>query len=181
MKKLLLFVQALVVFSFLFSLSCADKTKTIYGTWKINRQKSTDIVNWRYRQIEMVIQKKGEAVVLVQNSLEKNKVVFVDSATFIPGGEAVHVPVTSQIWPENWFMGVLAKTGTDKTIRGSWKEPDRELEVVKEQTVEISQGDAKITTVLSFKLNRNGNNLIVIEKRSSRPTPVKLVFDRVKQ
>lgn len=172
-------MQTVVVLSFLFSLSCADKTKTIYGTWKLDSKSSTDIVTVRHRQLEMKIQKKGEAILIVHNWLSRNKIASADSVSFIPGGDAVKVPVTSQIWPDNWYMGVLQKSGTIITFRGSWKEPDRELALAKEQTVETSQGDTKIKTTQSFKLDRRGNKLIVIEKRSSRPTPIRLVFDRV--
>lgn len=179
MKKLFLFMQTVIVLSFLFSLSCADKTKTIYGTWKLNPKNSTDIVTVRYRQLEMKIKKEGEAVAITHFWLSRNKIASVDSVRFIPGGDVVKVPVTSQIWPDNWYMGVLQKSGTNITFTGSWKEPDRKLELVKEQTVEISQGDAKIKTNLSFQLDRKGNKLIVIEKRSSRPTPIQLVFNRV--
>lgn len=179
MKKLFLMMQTVIVFSFLFSLSCADKTKTIYGTWKLDAKKSTDIVTVQYRQLEMKIQKKGEAVSITHLWLRRNKVATADSAQFVPGGDAVEIPVASQIWPENWYMGVLQKSGTNITFSGSWKEPDRELELVKEQTVEVSQGDRKIKTIRSFKLDRRGNKLVVIEKRSSRPTPIQLVFDRV--
>lgn len=179
MKKLFLIMQTVFVLSFLFSLSCADKTKTIYGTWKLNAKKSTDIVTVQYRQLEMKIQKKGEAVTITHHWLSRNKIASVDSVRFIPGGDAVKIPVTSQIWPDNWYMGVLQKLGTDIVFTASWKDPDRELEVTKEQTVETSQGDTKIKTTRCFKLDRRGNKLIVIEKRSSRPTPIQLVFDRV--
>ncbi len=179
MKKLFLFMQTVLLLSFLFSLSCADKTKTIYGTWQLNSKKSTDIVTVQYRQLEMKIQKEGEAVTITHLWMSRNKIASVDSVHFIPGGDAVKIPVTSQIWPDNWYMGVLEKSGTFISFKGSWKEPDRKLELVKEQAVETSQGDTKIKTNLSFQLDRKGNKLILIEKRSSRLTPIQLVFDRM--
>ena len=159
---------------------CTDYSKTIYGTWKFNKEKSTDIASWRYRQPQLVIRNEGETgISVVYNWLERDKVVFVDSIKFVPGGEQAEFPVTSQYWYENWYMGVLAKLGTNKTVSGSWEEKDRALQVQEEQTVETSQGDTQIQTTYSYNLDRRGNVLTAIEKRSSRPTPITLVFDRV--
>jgi len=76
-------------------------------------------------------------------------------------------------------MGVLAKSGSSKTVAGSWEKADRVLQIQKEQTVETSQGETQIKTTFTYDLDRRGNILTVTEKRSSRPTPIKLVFERV--
>jgi hypothetical protein len=161
-------------------IGCTDYNKTIYGTWKFNKEKSTDIVTWRYRQPQLVISNGGEAgVSIVYHWLERNKIAMVDSIKFNPGGDRVEIPVTSQYWLENWYMGVLAKKGTIKTVSGEWKKQYRELQVQEQQTVETSQGDAQIQITYSYNLDRRGDVLTVFEKRSSRPTPIKLVFERV--
>jgi len=157
-----------------------DYSKTIYGAWKFNKEKSTDLATWRYRQPQLIIRDEGEAgISIVTNWLERNKVVMVDSVNFLPDGEPVAIPVTSQYWYENWYMGVLAKVGTNKTVSGNWEKQDRSLQVQKELTVETSQGDTQIQTTYTYNLDRGGDVLTVIEKRSSRPTPITLVFDRV--
>lgn len=179
MKKLLLIIQTALAVSLVFSLSCTDKSKTIYGVWKHNPKKGTDVVMVRNRQLEIKIEKKGEVVSITHLWKSRNRVEAADSVSFVPGGEPVKLPVVSPVWPENWFMGVLLKSGTNRVFSGSWAEPDRELELSKEETVQISQGETVIKTTQSIKLNRRGDELVVVEKRSSRPKPIKLVFDRV--
>ena len=175
--KYLLLIILLVTFAIT---GCTDHSKTIYGTWKFNKDKSTDLATWRYRQPQLIIRSEGEGgISIVHNWIERKKVVMVDSVKFMPGGKRVEIPVTSQYWIENWYMGVLAKLGTIKTISGNWDKQDRALQVQKELTVETSQGDTQIQTTYSYNLDRRGDVLTVIEKRSSRPTPIEMVFERV--
>lgn len=159
---------------------CTDHNKTIYGTWKFNKEESTDLATWRYRQPQLIFRNEGEkGISIVTNWLERNKVAIVDSIKIMPGGAPVEIPVNSQYWIENWYMGVLAKLGTIKTISGNWIEQDRALKIQKELIVETSQGDTQIQTTYTYSLNRRGNILTVIEKRSSRSAPIELVFERV--
>lgn len=178
MKKnsifLILFLSIVI-----FALSCSESNLPIYGTWNMLPEKSTDIVTWRYRTLEMdIINHEGEVTIL-DKWMQRKKVAFVDSVTFTPDGTPAEIEVTSQIWPENWYMGVLSMKGSMKKVSGVWLRPDKELETITEQPVQTSQGEATITTTRTFKLNRKGNELTVIEKRSSRPTPIELVFERV--
>jgi hypothetical protein len=178
MKTIQSFVLALLMAAFGIT-GCTDYDKTIYGTWKFNREKSTDLATWRYRQPQLIIRNEGDATVsVVYNWLERNRIATVDSIKFIPGGEPVEIPVTSQYWLENWYMGVLAKLGTIKTVSGKWEEQNRSLQVQKGQIVETSQGDTQIKTTFTYSLDRRGDVLTVVEKRTSRGTPVKLVFER---
>jgi len=179
MKTIKYFLLTFLLAAFAIT-GCTDYSKTIYGTWKFNKEKSTDIATWRYRQPQLAIRNEGEAgISIVTTWLERNKIVMVDTVKFIPGGEQIEIPVTSQYWYENWYMGVLAKMGTIKTVSGNWEKQDRSLQVQKELTVETSQGDTQIRTSYSYNLDRRGDILTVIEKRSSRPTPISLVFERV--
>ena len=163
----------------LFALSCSESNLPVYGTWKLLPDKSTNLVTWRYRTLEMdIINHEGEITIL--NKWKQRKTVaFVDSATFTPDGAPAEIEVTSQIWPENWYMGVLSIKDSMKKVSGTWLQQDKELETITEQPVQTSQGETTITTTRTYKLNRKGDELTVIEKRSSRPTPITLVLKRV--
>ena len=172
----------IIILLALFTISgCTNYDKTVYGTWNFNKEKSTDIVTWRYRIPQVVLSKEGESEIsMVFNWLERNKkLAMVDAVNFAPGGEPISVPVEKQFWLENWYMGVLVKVGTNKIVSGEWQEQDRALKVQKEQTVETSQGDTQVKTTFTFSLDRTGDVLTVKEERSTRPTPITLVFDRV--
>ena len=178
MKKLTLFLTAALFITLL--QSCTNTDKKLYGTWKLDTKQSTDLVTWRYRQLEVNIEKNEQGVVsIVNNWLQRGKVANIDSMAFVPGQGVTEIPVTSQIWPENWYMGVLAKLGTMKKASGEWQEPDRKLAVTRELTVEVSQGDTVFETTFEYSLDRRGDTMTIIEKRSTRPTPITLVLTRV--
>ena len=178
MKKQLIFLFLIGAVGLLLG-SCSGSSGTIYGRWAYVPGKSTDLVTWRYRVPEVVIQKENNSVAIVWNWIRRKKVAFKDSLAFVPDGAPSKISVTSPIWPENWYMGVLSKTNATKEISGKWKHPNKELLVTKKQTVEISQGETEITTNYSYSLGAKGQMLTVTEKRSSRPTSVRYVFKRI--
>lgn len=162
-------------------LACTGSDKTILGTWKMIPEKSTNIQTWRYRHLEVDIRQDAERIIILQNWLNRDKVAFVDSVSFLPGGDITPIPVTSYIWPENWYMGVLSKLNSIRKVSGKWTELNKSLTTEVEQVVEVSQGDATITTIREFNLSRDGKELTITEKRSSRPAPIQLVFQRVEK
>jgi hypothetical protein len=159
-------------------LSCSGSNNSMLGSWKWVPDKSTNIQTWNYRSLEIEIRQESENTMILQKWLERDKIAFIDSVAFTPG-KITEIPVTSYIWPENWYMGVLSKINTVRKVSGKWTAPDCVTTEI-EQVVEISQGDAIVTTIREFSLNRDGNELTLIEKRSTRPAPIKLVFERVR-
>jgi len=159
-------------------LSCSNSDKPLFGTWTFVKDQSTDLATWRYRTPQLVIRQDGEQIVIKKNWLQRKKVAYAESLAFVPGGAVNEMPVQKPFWYENWYMGVLAKVGSTMKVSGAWQKPGKDLVVDTEQVVEVSQGDATIQTRREFSLDRRGNTLTVTEKRSSRPTPVKLVFQR---
>lgn len=159
--------------------SCTKSDATIYGTWKLNKKKSTDLVTWRYRNLEIEIIKNETDLTILKNWNHRRSGNWSDTVIFTPGAEPNKVMVHSPIWQENWYMGVLSKTNCEKTVSGKWENPDKKLQMISEQVVEISQGETTVKTTSDFGVNRKGDILTVVEKRSSRPSEIKLVFEKV--
>jgi len=180
MKKYIAKLSSLFLM-LIFVQSCIRSDTTIYGTWKLNKEKSTDIATWRYRNLEMEISKNESVVTVIKNWTHNRSGDWSETLTFTPDAEPNEIMVTSPIWPENWYMGVLAKTNSIKTVSGKWEEPDKKLQMITEQVVEISQGETTVTTISDFSLNRKGDVLTVIEKRSSRPSEIKLFFEKLRK
>jgi hypothetical protein len=153
--------------------------KSIEGTWKFLRERSTDLATWRYRIPRLEISRSGDQLAIVRTWMERDRAASVDSFAFVVGGSTSSVPVSSKIWPENWYMGVLAIPGSRISVSGVWIHPGSDLRVETEQTVEISQGQARIVTQSEYRLDASGDTLMVSEQRSSRPTPVVLTFHRL--
>ncbi|MDH3252104.1 MAG: hypothetical protein OEM41_04885 [Ignavibacteria bacterium] len=178
MKAFCLFSLVSFLF-FLPSSSDGGGTSPIEGDWSIVPGASTDMATWRYRQLGLRLFTLEDHVVILHKWVERNRVAFVDSFACVPGKGETRIPITSEIWPQNWFMGVLAKPGTDRVISGRWKEKGKALSVVSEQVVKISQGERKLKTTWEYSVV--GDTLVVREQRATRPTPVILKFVRAEE
>jgi len=166
-----------VVFLLFFSiLSCSDSNKTIYGRWKFMPKEGTDIVTWRYKHQELEITNKQEEITVVQKFFYRKKVAYVDSMIIIPGGEPRTSIQRAQNWTGNWYMGILAQVGSEKKVTGKWKEEHKVLQVERKEILQTSQGQIDLNTTREFRVD--GDKLIVLEKRSTRPTPITLVFEK---
>lgn len=174
MKKIALFVFMMTVLS----LSCSSDDASIFGTWTLNKDNSTDLVTWRYRQPELTIMAHGDTLCMKTVWKSRRAGDFMEKFMFVPDGDTSHSTVASQHWVENWYMGVLSKEGSQRSVWGTWNEKGKKLQVETWNMVRVSQGETSIHTVRDLAVNRKGDRLVVTEKRSSRPADIKLVFDR---
>jgi hypothetical protein len=78
-------------------------------------------------------------------------------------------------------MGALARKGSTKTTSGTWREAGTTLETRTRQVLNVSQGEVMVETTRTFRLEPGGARLTVTEQRSTRPTPIVLVFERIAQ
>jgi len=176
-RKILYFLPVLLIL-FVWQ-SCENPDASIFGKWKLNSKKSTDLVTWRYRQLEMTIRDSGDKIEIINHWKSRRAGDWIDSVAVVPGGDTTRVLVKSPIWPENWYMGVLSLPNTEKKISGYWNKPNKDLTTFTKQLVQISQGEALVETERQFYVNRRGDELTLIEKRSTRPTEILMVFDRI--
>jgi hypothetical protein len=173
-RTLLFLIAALPL---LFCVLGAQKEATIYGEWLFNGEESTDIAPWGRKKPHLFIRDGGEVVTIIHD-WRRGRQCWSDTLTVVPGGQPSVSVVSSPVWPQNWFMGVLAKVGSGVTTTAAWLEPQRRLRTETEQIVEVSQGEAAIVTIREYALDPEGGRLSVTENRSTRPTPIRLVFDR---
>ncbi len=174
--RIVLYVPVLLLV--LIGLSCAESDQTMYGRWQLNQEESTDLVAWRYRQHELEIRDNQGEVTILERWIYRKSPAFVDSVTFMPGDDPNYIVLKTPHWPGNWYMGALSQEGSKKSVAGEWKEKHRILRVVTEQELQTSQGEIILNTGREYRLESHGEKLIVHEKRSTRPTPIILVFER---
>jgi len=151
---------------------------SIDGTWTSVPARSTEIAAWKGRTLGLAISVRGDRVSIVHNWLDRGQVAYADTFRFVPGGKAVRSVVCSVEWPDNWLMGVLSSAGDERTVSGSWQVEGSDIRTVTVQPVVTSQGKTTVTTTREYVLGDGGNTLTLTERRSSRPTPVVLVFER---
>ncbi|MCG8606974.1 hypothetical protein MJD09_18580, partial [bacterium] len=133
---------------------------------------------WRYRQHELEIRDNQGEVTILEKWISRKYPTYVDSMTFVPGKDPIYMVQETPHWPGNWYMGVLSQEGGKKSVSGKWKELHRILLVETEQQLQTSQGETVLNTSREYRLEDNGEKLIVYEKRSTRPTPINMVFEK---
>jgi len=175
MKHVLSLILSLIIASLAFAEAPSVR---LDGKWTFEKEKSTNLATWRYRMPQLKINTSAKRVTILRQWLDRNRIAFTDSVTFEPGGAMTLIPIVSPIWTGNWYMGVLAKQNSTQSVSGKWIQAQVALRTVAEETIEISQGETRITTTTEYRLSPDGNTLTVTEQRSSRPTPVVLVFTR---
>jgi hypothetical protein len=172
-------MRTAVPFLLLLSLATASAGDgTLFGTWTFDPTRSSELALWRSRTPVLELSGTTDAILLHTVWMEGKTATMSDSVLLRPGGPPSDIPTTSAVWPDNWLMGVLAKTGTPQKFTATWVAPGRELSIVSVRTVLVSQGEALITTRRTLRLDESGDVLTVTEQRSSRPTPVTMVFQR---
>jgi len=150
---------------------------TVFGTWKFVPEKSTDLATWRYRLPQLSIDSTDAPVRVLLTWMERSQPAFVDTFLVDPGGQPLQVPIRSRLWPANWYMGVLAVENSVRTVRGTWTEHPRGLDLTSEQPVSVSQGEVLLTTRWELRVDPATGLLTLRESRSSRPTSVVMVFE----
>jgi len=148
------------------------------GKWTFVPAGSTDIASWGNSRPQIDIFSADGIVRVIHSWLDRGNVAYADTFEFRPGGDAVTSTTRSEVWPENWFMGVLSSPEDPRTVSGRWLEAGSSLRVVTGETLRTSQGKTAMTTTRDYTLGSGGKTLTVSEKRSSRPSPVVLVFER---
>jgi len=155
--------------------------QSVFGTWKLLPEKSTDLATWRYRLPQLSIDSTGAPVRAILHWMERSRVASADTFLLDPGGDTLEVPVRSRLWSANWYMGVLAVENSVRKVSGSWSQKPVGLNLTSEQPVSISQGETLLRTRWEYRLDPSTGLLTVREQRSSRPTPVVMVFERLEQ
>jgi hypothetical protein len=180
MRSLVCMLLPLIVFfsGLLFSGPVLAAGPGFEGTWKLLPARSTDIVTWGNSLPQIDISAADGNVRVLHELLERGSVAFADTFVFRPGRGEVTSVVRSEVWPDNWFMGVLSSVGDSRTVSGHWLEPEKSFRVITRQTVRTSQGKTAVTTTRDYTLGPEGKTLTLSEKRSSRPSPVVLIFER---
>lgn len=125
--------------------------------------------------MQLDLRHDNNRMIVLHQWIERRRVALVDSFSFVPGGGTTSIPVSSPVWTPNWYMGVLAKPGSNIRARGAWAKRDM-LSVEAEQPVLVSQGEVTLKTTWEYTLR--ADTLTVVEQRSTRPTPVVLTFVR---
>lgn len=149
------------------------------GRWEIDKDRSTAIDPWK----DLTVEIEASEDRLALKRIWKGHYGFsaVDSVR-IPIDGASH-PVSTQMWPDNRHVGVFvgqsARDGVEeKSVSARWRDDGRTLQVTTKMSAAVSQGQATLRVHSEYRLGPNGQELNVLELRSTRPRPIRYVLTR---
>ena len=159
MKKYTFLVLGIILISSAF----AEQEETVFGSWTLLPQHSTEIDLWNGLQV--MLESGDEQIRFIQQfgrgrSYRDTLVVPVD-------GSVANLPITHRVFGTNVFMGLSRPVGENRQIKGEWMVPGHCLEVTESYTVLGSQGPSPMTVKHILRLSPTNETL---EYRIERPT-----------
>lgn len=144
------------------------------GHWQLDPARSSALNFWR--TFELDIATDGDAIVIKRHLRYGNR-----------GAEEVFrlevnnpynvVPV--DWWADNRFMGLYIGGDGAKYVRATWFDDRRMLRLDSNFIVTTQQGEKPLNILSDYKVSLTGDELTLIELRSSRMQPFVYVFTRM--
>ena len=143
------------------------------GEWRIDLERSTELSPWKdYR---LLITVDGDAVTL-ERHLAWGPREFTDRMTLHPGRTET-VPVV--MWPDNRHLGAYISDAHTKQVRAESIDGGRLLRLSTDLVLETQQGARAVNILGDYKVSASGDQLTLIELRSTRNRPIVYLFNRV--
>lgn len=164
-------LAVLLFASVIVSIANADKSG-LAGAWIIDRDASTAIDPWS--RIELDFQIDGDAITLTKKVSAGRR----GNTQVYPLVVNKTAKVKVNMWTGNRHIGAyIGGDGTEK-MHTTWQDKGRTLQVVARYTLRTSQGETPVRSHFEYRLSPCGNELTVIELRSSRNQPLVHLFKR---
>lgn len=142
------------------------------GSWTIDREASSPIDPWSRITLEIGVD--GDAV-NIERTVSTGRRTSSQAYPIIVG-EVSKVPVSW--WTGNRHIGAYMGGDGTETLTAQWLDGGRTLRVESSYVLRTSQGETAVRSYYEYRLEPDGNQLTVIELRSSRSQPVVHVFKR---
>jgi len=142
------------------------------GSWKIDPTASTAFDPWSLILLDITVE--GDAVTIQRTVSAGNR----RSSQVYPLQIGQTVKVPSKWWTGNRHIGAYMGGDKTETISTSWLDNGKALRVESHYILTTSQGDTPVRSYFEYRLSADGDELTVIELRSSRNKPVVQVFRR---
>ncbi len=165
----------LILTGSLLRLSAAEPdAHLLAGTWRYDAARSTELSAWG--TLQLVITVNGPHVTLTRHWAAGRRTY--DEVTPLDLTQAVNaVPV--EWWPDNRHLGAYIGGDKTKRIHAELLEGGRMLRLNADLVLATQQGERAVNILSDYKVSANGEQLTLIELRSTRNDPVVYVFKRV--
>lgn len=152
----------------------SDESSRFDGTWKVVEDRSSAIDPWK--DLTLRIEASDSALFLKRIWKGHYGYSAVDSVRVPVDGKPRSVP--QQMWPDNRHVGAFVGKEGEKSVSAKWIDEGKALRVRTRFTAEVSQGEAELRIDSEYRLSPSRNRLVLLELRSTRPKPIRYVFER---
>jgi hypothetical protein len=151
---------------------CLGASPEMSGSWTIDRDASSAIDPWRRILLDIEVDGKDVEISRTVTTGRRNSTQVYP----IRIGKEVSVPV--DWWTGNRHIGAYIGGDGTETLQAEWLDDGRTLRVESHYVLATSQGETPVRSTTEYRLSRDGDELTVIELRSSRNLPIVHVFKR---
>lgn len=151
---------------------CLGASPEMSGSWTIDRDASSAIDPWRRILLDINVDGKAVDISRTVTTGRRNSTQEYP----IRVGKAVSVPI--DWWTGNRHIGAYIGGDGTETIRAEWLDGGRTLRTESHYVLATSQGETPVRSTTEYRLSPDGDELTVIELRSSRNLPIVHVFKR---
>lgn len=144
------------------------------GNWRLLPDRGTDLAAWK--ALDLNIEVKGD-IVTITRKFAAGRRTFED-VTPIDLTKSTVVPV--DMWPDARYIGAnISDHNHSKTVSGRWVGDGKVLRVNTDLELTTQQGEHPVNILGNYSVSTNGQQLTLIEIRSTRNQPLVFVFKRI--
>ncbi|MFB6272298.1 MAG: hypothetical protein ABEL51_05315 [Salinibacter sp.] len=155
--------------------AAAPPDERLTDTWQLLKAESSPIDPWNTLTVE--INAGPSRLTLLRRWHGPTDYTAVDSIHVPIDGSAHRAPLSE--WPDNRHIGATVDPDRPRRVASEWLDDGRTLRVTSRFWVQVSQGTRRIRTDTEYRVAPDGDRLIVLERRSTRPRARRYVFERV--
>jgi hypothetical protein len=152
--------------------AAATAPSPLAGTWRFDAARSTELSPWK--DCTLTLSNEGDRFT-IHRDFAWGRRTFTDEMT-VTRGQTVTVPV--EMWPDNRHLGAYISDAHRKSVHAETLDDGRILRLSSDLVLSTQQGERAVNILSDFKVNLPGDQLTVIELRSTRNRPIVYVFRR---
>lgn len=148
--------------------------RPLAGSWRYVPERSTALSAWGALKLTIAV---NGSVVTLTREYDAGRRNFRDSATIDLSKSVNIVPI--EWWPDNRHIGAYIGGDHTKKFRAKLFENGRLLRTSADVVLATQQGEHTVNILSDYKVSANGQQLTLIELRSTRNDPIVYIFKRV--
>jgi len=148
--------------------------RPLAGVWRYDAEHSTPLSAWG--TIKLVIKVDGPRVTLTREYSAGRRTF--SEVTPIDLGKTINV-IPVEWWPDNRHIGAYVGGDRTKKVKLRVLNDGRMLRTGADITLATQQGETAVSILSEYRVSPSGQQLTLIELRSTRNDPIVYVFKRV--